>query len=49
LSELNGYQSRLNSVTGGHGTYALQLSHYDPVPPHVQQQLMAAYKPKAEE
>jgi elongation factor G len=49
LSELNGYQSRLNSVTGGHGSYTLQLSHYDPVPPPVQQQLVAAHRPRPEE
>ena len=49
LSELSGYQTRLNSVTGGHGSYTLELSHYDAVPPAVQKDLMAAYKPKAEE
>jgi elongation factor G len=49
LSELSGYQTRLNSVTGGHGSYTLELSHYDAVPPAVQKELMAAYKPKAEE
>ena len=49
LSELSGYQTRLNSVTGGHGSYTLELSHYDAVPPMVQKELMAAYKPKVEE
>ena len=49
LSELNGYQSRLNSVTGGHGSYTLSLSHYDPVPPPVQSQLVAEHRPRAEE
>jgi elongation factor G len=49
LSELSGYQTRLNSVTGGHGSYTLELSHYDAVPPAVQKELMASYKPKAEE
>ena len=49
LSELNGYQSRLNSVTGGHGSYTLELSHYDQVPPPVQQQLVAAHRPRVEE
>ena len=49
LSELNGYQSRLNSVTGGHGSYTLELSHYDPVPQPVQQQLVAAHRPRVEE
>ena len=49
LSELSGYQTRLNSVTGGHGSYTLELSHYDAVPPAVQRDLMAAYKPRPEE
>ncbi|HVK53863.1 MAG TPA: elongation factor G [Burkholderiales bacterium] len=49
LSELNGYQSRLNSMTGGHAGYTLELSHYDPVPPPVQQQLVAQHRPRAEE
>lgn len=41
LSELNDYQSRLNSITGGHGNYTIQLSHYEAVPP-AQQQVMAS-------
>ena len=49
LSELSGYQTRLNSVTGGQGSYTLELSHYDAVPPGVQKSLMEAYKPKVEE
>ena len=49
LSELSGYQTRLNSVTGGHGSYTLELSHYDAVPPAVQRDLMAAYKPRPDE
>lgn len=39
LSELNNYQARLKSVTAGQGSYSLQLSHYDPVPPNVQKDL----------
>jgi elongation factor G len=49
LSELNGYQSRLNSVTGGHGSYTLELSHYDPVPPPIQQQLVSQHKVQVED
>jgi elongation factor G len=48
LAELNGYQSRLKSVTGGTGSFTVHLSHYDPVPGRVQQQLMAEYRPKGE-
>jgi elongation factor G len=49
LSELNNYQSKLKSVTGGQGTYSIEFSHYEPVPPTIQQQLMAEYKPGQEE
>lgn len=49
LSELNGYQARLNGMTGGQGRYTLALSHYDPVPPGVQAQLAAQFKPRDED
>lgn len=39
LAELEGYSSRLKSITGGEGTYELSFSHYDPVPGNIQQQL----------
>ncbi|MCK6422582.1 MAG: elongation factor G [Aquabacterium sp.] len=44
LSELAGYQSRLNAMTAGQGHYTLALSHYEPVPPSVQQQLTSSHK-----
>ena len=44
LSELNGYQARLNGMTGGQGRYVIALSHYEAVPPAVQQLLMGKYK-----
>jgi elongation factor G len=49
LSEVMQYQSQLKSVTGGQGSFVMELSHYEPVPPQVQQQIVAQYKPKAEE
>jgi elongation factor G len=49
LSEVMQYQSQLKSVTGGQGSFVMELSHYEPVPPQVQQQIAAAYKPKGEE
>ena len=49
LAELNNYQSRLKAVTGGHGSYSIEFSHYEPVPPRIQQQLAAQYKPREEE
>ena len=44
LSELNGYQSRLKSITGGEGSFSMELSHYEAVPPPVQQQLVSQHK-----
>jgi elongation factor G len=44
LSELNGYQSRLKSITGGAGSFSMELSHYEPVPPPVQQNLVSQHK-----
>ncbi|RNF86102.1 elongation factor G [Montanilutibacter psychrotolerans] len=49
LSELEGYAAELKSVTAGRGRYSLDFSHYEPVPPNVQQKLMEAYKPRQEE
>ncbi|MBS0445685.1 MAG: elongation factor G [Proteobacteria bacterium] len=49
MSELNNYQARLNGLTGGAGRYTLELSHYEAVPPHVQQQLTGQYKVKDED
>ena len=44
LSEVAQYNSQLKSVTGGQGSYAMELSHYEAVPPNVQQQVIAQYK-----
>ncbi|CAM3230300.1 elongation factor G [Cupriavidus taiwanensis] len=44
LSELNDYQSRLNSMTGGHGSYTIQFSHYDNVPPAQQEKMASRHK-----
>jgi elongation factor G len=49
LSEVMQYQSQLKSVTGGQGSFMMELSHYDIVPPQVQSQIVAQYKPRAEE
>ena len=46
LSELNGYQARLNGMTGGQGRYLLEASHYEAVPPSVQAALMSQYRVK---
>ncbi len=43
LAELTSYQLRLNALTGGQGHYTLTLSHYEAVPPGLQQQLVAQH------
>ena len=48
LAELQDYLSRLKALTGGEGTYTMDLSHYDPVPARRQQELVAAFKPQEE-
>ena len=42
LSEIKQYNSQLKSVTGGRGSYSMTLSHYELVPPNVQQAIVAA-------
>jgi len=49
LAEVMQYNSQLRSVTGGQGSYTMELSHYEPVPGNVQQQIIAAAKAAKEE
>ena len=44
LAELDDYQGRLKSLTGGQGSYTIAFSHYAPVPANVQHTLSAQYK-----
>ena len=44
MSELSGYQSRLNAMTSGQGRYAIELSHYEAVPPAAQADLVGRHK-----
>jgi elongation factor G len=46
LAEVSEYQSRLKALTGGQGAYTMELSHYDPVPPRKQQELVQAWRPQ---
>jgi len=48
LAEVTKYNSQLKSVTGGRGSYSMTLSHYEIVPPNVQQQIVAQYTKKKE-
>lgn len=44
LAELDDYQGRLKSLTGGQGSYSISFSHYAPVPAGTQQQLASQRK-----
>jgi elongation factor G len=46
LAEVSSYQLRLNAITGGQGNFTMAFSHYEPVPPNLQAQLAAQYRPK---
>ncbi len=40
LSEMLNYPPALNSITGARGTYHMEFSHYDEVPPHLAQKII---------
>lgn len=46
MAEILTYQADLKSMTGGEGTYWIEFDHYDPVPPHIQKQIIEAYEKK---
>ncbi|MDC5705066.1 elongation factor G [Vibrio europaeus] len=41
INELQDYARRLRSITGGEGSFSMSLSHYEPAPPSVQNQVCA--------
>jgi elongation factor G len=49
LAEVMTYARTLSSMTGGQGSYTMEFSRYDVVPPNIQQQIIAKAKIKAEE
>lgn len=49
LSELSGYQLRLNALTRGEGSYTLALSHHDAVPPGVQAEMVKGWQLRDED
>jgi elongation factor G len=44
MAEMLTYEQHLTSVTGGRGSYHMEFSHYDEVPAHQQQKIIAAAK-----
>ena len=41
LAAVSNYSTQLRSMTGGEGSYTMEFSHYEPVPPNVQQEIVA--------
>lgn len=48
LGELSDYNSRLSSITGGQGSFTMEFSHYEAVPPNVAQQIIAQSQKEAD-
>ncbi|MCG7983845.1 MAG: elongation factor G [Candidatus Thiodiazotropha lotti] len=42
LAELEGYSTQLKAMTGGEGSYTIEFSHYEAVPPNIQKQLRSS-------
>jgi elongation factor G len=49
LAEVTTYARSLSSITGGRGSYTMELSHYDIVPGNVTQEIIAKAQMKEEE
>ncbi len=49
LAKVADYHSRLSSITGGKGSFAMDLSHFEAVPSNEAAAIIAQYKPKKEE
>ncbi len=49
MAEMLTYESSLRSMTGGRGGYSMEFSHYEEVPAHLAEKVVAAgHKDKAE-
>jgi elongation factor G len=44
MSEMLTYEQHLTSATGGRGSYQMEFSHYEEVPPHLHGKIIAASK-----
>ncbi|MGI8782277.1 MAG: elongation factor G [Acidobacteriota bacterium] len=49
LAEMLSYSPVLTSMTQGRGSYHMEFSHYDPVPAHLSQKIIAEFKKDKEE
>ena len=44
MKEMQDYATQLRSITAGEGSFSMQPSHYEPVPPNVQQEIVSEYR-----
>ncbi len=49
LAELEQYEVEMKSLTGGQGSYTLEPTHYEPVPGHIQERIVAAHQSRSSE
>jgi len=49
MAEVTRYSTELKSMTGGEGSFTLEFSRYEPVPPHIQEEIIARRKQQKEE
>ena len=49
LAEILSYSSDLDSRTGGRGSFTMEFSHYQELPAHLAEKVIAAHKPSVEE
>ena len=48
-AEMFQYSNELRALTQGRGSFTMTLSHYEEVPPHIAEQVIAESKRRAEE
>lgn len=48
MAEVINYESELKSLTGGQGSYTMEFSHYDIVPPHIAEDVIKHSKKSTE-
>ena len=49
LAAVSNYSTQLRSMTGGEGSYTMEFSHFEPVPPNVQQEIVSKAKRPVDE
>ncbi|MFO1051393.1 MAG: elongation factor G [Planctomycetota bacterium] len=49
LKEMQDYTTQLRSITAGEGGFSMSAAHFEPVPPNVQHEIVAAHKRKQEQ